>query len=319
LIIGNSCRGYEIIEYMGKEKNLFTGCRRGVQLDVEEWMSTKKISIGMPPSSFGIGTVVMSFDAVFNGVRPREPEIYIQVIRPPEIPVNVNAVRINREVEITWDTPFNHQEIKEYIIYRKENDSGWNLLGRTSSADKCIYRDDQTSSKASLYAVTSVEQSGVESDKSRTAPVLSEDGEDFPDEMIIPAGDFLGGIFNSKRSSISTTLDINAHNRTVIVQENGSSSVDCEFILPMRTSAEIRIRAKTPERSSYMIIVINETERINALIQESEFTWVTAHSTVKDQLLQLKKGGNRLKIITPTEKRCEFDQIQLKLYRNNKH
>jgi hypothetical protein len=314
LIVGNSCRGYEIIQYQNKENNFFKGCRRGLQMDVEKWMSTEKTTIGMLPTAFGAGTTVMDFNAVFNGTRPKEPEIYIQVIRPPQTPVNVNASRNEKDVEVTWDTPCNHLEIKEYMIYRKENDSDWLFVGRTSY-DTCVYRDEQPGSKACLYAVTSVEWCGLESDKSLTTPLASADGRDLPDEMLIPAGDFLRETQEKKRSLIATTLDVNAHNRTAISQQNGDSSVSYEFQLPMRVSADVRIRAKTPGCSSFMIIILNDTEKLHVVVQNNEFTWFSAHPAMEKQLPLFKKGKNRIKIITPAEKKCVFDQIQLKFHR----
>ena len=95
---------------------------------------------------------------------------YIAVMARPRPPENVSWAASETEINLTWDAPLLHDEIRGYLVYRStRSGDGYELVTHEPVGDTSWRDESVEPGQAYYYVVTSLEHSGLESGYSNEA------------------------------------------------------------------------------------------------------------------------------------------------------
>ena len=282
LVAGNITCGPEVVAYAARDATRFLHCRRG-SLPAEAPPSYFSVGkAGDEPSMLVPGVAVVPYEGLHLAPgRSREPDVWVQVVRPPQHPRSVRAVRAADVVRVAWEAPDSHRELRAYRVWRCADAERWEPAGETN-APITAWQDDRPTDSPLLYAVSSVEHSGLESLRSATAAVASADGERLPPAVWLPAGDAacVPGTSASADDRLNERLDEDAYNHRSVCLRNGLGAMRYPFDCPRASPARIEVHAKSPaDAGSQLAIRVNDRS-FRIRVGSRDYAWIAA--TVDD-------------------------------------
>ena len=305
VVIGYPGCGPEVIAYEAKDDTRFLRCRRGSPPAVSEDTPYTDQVAGATPTRFGRGVNVTAYDGLHLGPgKRREPDVHIQVVRPPEHPRRVRAERGGNGVLVSWEAPPNCREICKHEVWRREGDEAWSRVGETAVAQN-QFEDPNAPAGPLSYAVASVEHSGLTSEKSATAVVASRDGSALPGEVLLPIGeaDQLIGRYQNPEVVLFESMDDRAYNHRAIIMHHGASHMTVTFTLPKAAAGLVEVHARCPGAAAYVRGTLNGTA-FYAFVDRPEYGWVPVTLDEQDRpaALPLNEGDNTLTLGGPAER-----------------
>ena len=238
------------------------------------------------------------------GVR-REPDVYVQVIRPPQHPIRVRAAREQHQTAVTWQPPRNSLEFQRYEICRRCQDQPWTDIGQVS-ADTRRFVDPHPPAGWAAYAVRSVEYSGLRSALSAEALTVSPERPGLPRRLLFPVGEATidPDSGNPERQRIES-LDHAAYNHLAVMQSNCGSPLQWVIEMPCPVSSTLWVHARTVSPYAASIGISCNGRIWTRFVDASDYAWVCAAAddhgapvpvtlNAGDNILKLHTRGNVL-------------------------
>jgi len=302
----------EIVFYGRKDGCHFMDCQRGTAPVVSSDTIFDSSKNGTKPLPLPRGACVTAYGGLHlsPGVK-REPDVYVQVVRPPQHPRLVRAGRENDAAIITWQPARNCREVRNYEIWRKTEDKEWTNIG-SAPVGTHDFRESDAPQGWALYAIKSVEYSGLTSALSVEALIAPMQGTAFPREIYLSAGDAqIGNDPGRKRVEV---IDSGAYNEFAVAQANGGAPLCWTFEMPMALSCEIWIHCRTTSGYAAMIRVACNEETFVRPVDSSAYSWVSAvtDNEGRPMTVDLKAGENVVELATRGES-LVVDRIRLDL------
>jgi hypothetical protein len=321
LVAGNVVCGPEIIQYGCKNDTQFLDCKRGSPPAPPPRSLWPKVHAGDTPTTLIAGVAVVPYDAMHlsPGVH-REPDVYVQVVRPPEHPRMVRATRHGDSVSVSWRTADNHREIRIYRVWRNPGDGSWANVGEAAHGasdrtDPTDWTDPDPPDGPILYAVTSVEWSGLESERSAGAAVQSRDGTRLPAEVDITVSDadIVAGTSAAADDRLTLCFDDSAYNKRSVAMRNGLGSILIPFSLPMAATAHIAVRSKFASEGCNVLSGRVNQDNFRTHVSTREFDWVavTVDSSGNEATVSLQEQ-NEIVLVAPID-RVTVDMIRIRI------
>ena len=315
LVAGNIVCGPEFVQYGHKDATRFLACRRGAA-PVAPPESPFRSGRGLEPTLLVPGVAVAPYEAMHlePGVH-REPDVYVQVIRPPEHPLTVRAAPEENAVRVSWAAPENRREIRTYRVWRNEEAGNWKAIGEVES-DRSDWSDDAAPAGAARYAVTSVEWSGLESDRSATAAIPSRDGQSLPAEILLPAGEagpVPGAESTGAHERLHRCFDDQAYNHRSLPMQNGLGAARFTFFLPMPAKAVIDVHVKSPDGTCAQLNCRVNDESFSTYVDVRSYAWCATTVDDRGQEAAVELLPENCLTISAPMSRVYLDQVRIRL------
>jgi len=304
LVLGYSGCGPEVIHYGKKQGHFFLECKRGSPPEISKDTEFTKQSNGSVAMTFGRGTNVMAYAGLHlsDGVR-REPDVYVHVIRPPQHPRTVRARRESSAVQVSWKNPRNSREFRAYGVWRCEEGKDWTRL-EDIPVGKMEYRDVRPPEGPLLYAVSSVEHSGLESARSAEAVIASQDGRHLPQRIFLPVGDadLNPSLYASPEEALTETIDEAAYNQRAVIQRHGGSPLRWIYSMPCAAVCSISVHCRTMASAAMVNFSCNKNTWTR-FVDAAGYIWlpVTMDADERGVGAALETGDNILVLSAPAE------------------
>ena len=349
LVVGHVACGPEVIAYGAKQGNRFLQCRRGSPPAVSDDTPYKNQNPGATPTRFGRGVPVIAYHGLnLAPGKRREPDVHIQIVRPPEHPRAIRAVRGGDGVLVSWQAPVNCREICEYHIWRDETldattrtatestesteESGldrtllhdsvssvtsvaglaWSDIGKVP-ASQTKFQDPDAPAGPLRYAVSSAEHCGLTSAKSATAVVASQDGSGLPPQILLPIGDAEPVIstYANPETVLIESFDELAHNCRAVVMQHGASNMRLVFEMPRNAAGYVEVHARSTDAAAHLKLGIGD-DRFETFVDQPEYGWIPASldEEARPAAVALKEGANELTLGAP-EARLHLDCVRV--------
>ena len=296
----------ELVSYEHKGPNRFYGCKRGllpepIGGDHPNYNGAAPAQIARPSIAAVGNAVVPAQGLSLKPGRPRRPDVYVQVIRPPALPRGVRATRTGSQVNLQWGKPHCALEIAAYRVWRNDGEQ-WQALAQIE-AESTSWIDGTPPSQAATYTVSSIEHSGLESERSASAAVASVDGKSLPPTIIFPAesGQYLPPDQHTKPyARMRSHHDDQAYNYRAVECKDCENPLSWVFDMPAEGRYTVMLSLKALAKPAQVALSANG-QSCRTTVDADEFTWLSMSATTYSLLaaLRIVKGRNQITVSAP--------------------
>ncbi|OGF50218.1 MAG: hypothetical protein A2231_01880 [Candidatus Firestonebacteria bacterium RIFOXYA2_FULL_40_8] len=275
---------------MGGRGNRFRVCLTNLYRGSDRRKRSEGIVLDRPNLSYD-GTKILFNSNVFGTC-----EVYMAVIRKPQVPVEIKAVPESAGIKVTWKKPKYCKEIKGYNVYRS-NESGKGFEIITDKPVEGLEYTDTTAKKdgAYFYALKSVEFSRLESELSGEAGTAQAAAA--PVRIFVEAeGAIPSDMEANPPDSFWMNIDGTASNLYYIWARNkykpGNVSIDVD--IPKEAEYFIYARVKGKEGTKFSIAK-------QEILSDAGIEWKWVKSTAS---AKLKSGKQKISIASAKYGSC---------------
>ena len=296
----------ELVSYQNKGPNRFYGCQRGLRPEAAH--GGHPHYDGHDPNKLARATMAAAGNAVvpFEGVflepgRPRRSNVYVQVVRPPALPQNVQAQRAGDKVIVEWQEPNSALEVARYRIWRNDGQQ-WRALGEVD-APAMSWVDTDPPRGASVYAVSAVEHSGLESERSASAAVVSANGKSLPTTIVLPAesaGYLRIDPHTQPYARVRYHHDDQAYNYRAVECKDCENALSWVLDLPAAGEYAALVSVRAVHKPAHAALAANG-QSCRTAVEADAYTWVgmPGDAIGVPARLSVVKGRNEITISAP--------------------